>query len=296
MIDRRTFLIGTAALAAACAEAPVIGNNGQAERATAAPDFAPILTGLGAGARLGVFAIDTGSGRTIGHDENSRFAMCSTFKAPLAGVLLAAADRGELRLPDTVPVSRADLVNNSPAVEAGLGRGRMSLEELCAGTVQLSDNAAANLLLARLGGPEGFTAFVRRCGDNVTRLDRIEPAMNRVAPGEERDTTSAAAMAGLMRTLLLGDVLTSASRARLAGWMEGATTGLQRLRAGFPAGWRAGDKTGTAGNFNNDVAIAWPPGRPPIMVASYIEAPGSDNAGRNAAHAAVARLVAAAFG
>ncbi|MGQ0661087.1 class A beta-lactamase [Sphingosinicella sp.] len=295
MIDRRNFLIGAAALAAACAEAPVIGNNGQAERTAPSPDFAPILVSLGADARLGVFAVDTGSGRTIGHDENGRFAMCSTFKAPLAGMVLQQVDAGRLRLADTRPVSRTDLVGHSPAVEAALGRERMMLEELCAATVQVSDNAAANLLLAQLGGPADFTAFMRRCGDTVTRLDRMEPEMNRVGVGDERDTTSAAAMAGLMRTLLLGDVLTSASRSRLIGWMEGATTGLQRLRAGLPAGWRAGDKTGTAGSYNNDVAIAWPPGRPPILIACYIDAPASDNAGRNAAQAAVARLVAAAF-
>lgn len=295
MIDRRTFMIGTAALAA-CAGAPVASRDVQAETRVDDVDFSPILARLGVGARLGFFAVETGSGRTMGHDENSRFAMCSTFKAPLAAMVLAEVDRGGLALADTMPVARADLVNHSPAVEAALARGRMSVAELCAAIVQVSDNAAANLLLARLGGPAGFTAFVRRCGDAVTRLDRIEPEMNRVGPGDPRDTTSAAAMAGLMRTLLVGDVLAPASRARLAGWMEGATTGLNRLRGGLPASWRAGDKTGTAGNFNNDVAIAWPPGRPPLLIASYIDAPASDNAGRNAAHAAVARLVTVALG
>ncbi|MGE0178699.1 MAG: class A beta-lactamase [Sphingomonas sp.] len=291
MIDRRTFLVGGAALAAACAEAPLVSQNAQARRA-AAPDFAPVLAGLGAGARIGLFAIDTGSGRTIGHDEHSRYAMCSTFKAPLAGMVLAEVDAGRMRLADTLPVSRADLVPYAPAVEAALDRGRMTLEELCAAIVQVSDNAAANLLLAQLGGPAGFTAFVRRCGDSVTRLDRIEPEMNRVRRGEERDTTSAAAMAGLMRTLLTGEVLMPASRTRLAGWMEGASTGRDRLRAGLPAGWRVGDKTGTAGSFSNDVAIAWPPGRAPILIACYVDAPASDNAARNAAHASLARLVA----
>ena len=295
MIDRRNFLIGSAALIAACAEAPVIGNGGQAKQPSP-PDFAPILAGLGADARLGVFALDTGSGRTIGHDEHSRFAMCSTFKAPLAGAVLAEADAGRLRMDQQVAVTRADIVNHSPRVEAALARGRLSVAQLCSATVEVSDNAAANLLLARIGGPAGFTGFMRRCGDTVTRLDRIEPEMNRVEPGDERDTTSAAAMAGLMRALLLGDALTPASRVRLIAWMEAATTGRERLRAGLPAGWRVGDKTGTAGSFNNDVAIAWPPGRPPILIACYVDAPASDNAGRNAAHAAVARLVAAALG
>jgi len=293
-IDRRTFLIGTAAFAAACTEAPLASQNAQAPRA--APDFAPILAALGAGARLGVFAVDTGSGRAVGHDENSRFAMCSTFKAPLAGMVLAEVDAGRLRLADLLPVTGADLVTHSPRAEAALARGRMSVEEACAAIVEVSDNGAANLLLARLDGPAGFTAFARRCGDALTRLDRLEPRMNMVEGGDERDTTTAAAMNGFMRSLLLGDVLTPASRARLIGWMESASTGLDRLRAGFPAGWRAGDKTGTAGPYNNDIAIAWPPGRSPILVTSYIAAPASDQAGRNAAHASVARLVVSTLG
>lgn len=295
MIDRRHFLIGAAAFAAACAEAPVIGNNGQAQRATSGPNFAPIVAGLGANARLGVFALDTGSGRTVAHDEVSRFAMCSTFKLPLAAAILAQVESGRLSLDRELPFTRADLVNNSPRAEAALERGRMSVEQACSAIIEVSDNAAANLLLARIGGPAGLTAFARRCGDNTTRFDRTEPALNYMENADPRDTTTPAAMAGLMRALLLGDALTSASRARLAGWMEAASTGLNRLRAGLPGDWRAGDKTGTAGNFNNDLVIAWPPRRPPILIASFVDAPATDAAGRNAAHAAVARLVATAF-
>jgi beta-lactamase class A len=294
MIDRRNFLIGSAALIAACAEAPVIGNNGRAKQAPQA-DFAPILAGLGAGARLGVCALDTGSGRSIAHDEASRFTMCSTFKLPLAAAILAEVEAGRLGLDREIPFTRADILNHSPRAEAALARGRLSVEQLCAAAVEVSDNAAANLLIARIGGPAGLTAFARRLGDATTRFDRIEPELNLPSPGQDLDTTTPAAMVGLLRAMLLGDALNAASRARLIGWMEAATTGRDRLRAGLPAGWRAGDKTGTAGNFNNDLAIAFPPGRPPVLIASFVDAPAADHAGRNAAHAAVGRLVARAF-
>lgn len=295
MIDRRMFLVGAAALAAACAEAPVMGNRSAAKQG-GSPDFAPILTGLGAGARLGVFAIDCGSGRTVGHDEASRYTMCSTFKLPLAAAVLAEVEAGRMRLDQEIAFTRADMVSNSPRVEAALARRRLTVEQLCAAIIEVSDNAGANLLIARIGGPAGLTAFARRHGDAVTRFDRTEPALNYHQPGEELDTTTPAAMAGLMRALLLGETLNPASRARLAGWMEAATTGRDRLRAGFPAGWRAGDKTGTAGSFNNDLAMAWPPGRGPILIASFVDAPAANHAGRNAAHAAVARLVTSSFG
>ena len=139
-------------------------------------------------------------------------------------------------------------------------------------------------------------SFIRRCGDRTTRSDRSEPALNTNLPGDPRDTTTPAAMIGLMRVLLLGDLLRPASRARLIGWMEGATTGLHRLRAGIPAGWRVGDKTGNGANGSaNDLAIAWPPRRLPIMIASYMSGGTADAATRDAIHAEAARRIVAAF-
>ena len=221
--------------------------------------------------------------------------MCSTFKAALAGAILAKADSGALSLGDEVPVREADLIQHAPVVTAHIGRGRITVEALCAAIVEVSDNAAANLLLDRIGGPAGFTAFVRRCGDAVTRLDRKELELNSNIPGDPRDTTTPAAMLGLMRTLLLGDILSAPSRARLFAWMERSSTGLDRLRAAFPPGWRAGDKTGTGNGANNDIAIAWPPNRAPILITSYIDAREVPNAARNAAHAKVAHLVVESF-
>jgi beta-lactamase class A len=288
MINRRTLLFtGTAALAGCMA--PTAGTPRVRSR------FEEIRAALDAGARLGVAALDTANGRRLEFDAHSRYAMCSTFKAALAGAILARADSGGRALEDSVPISRADLVDHAPVVAVNLQRGRMRVEELCAAIVEVSDNAAANILLRDIGGPAAFTAFARRCGDQVTRLDRMETELNTNIPGDPRDTTTAAAMLGLMRSLLLGNVLAPASRARLAGWMEDATTGRDRLRAGFPVGWRVGDKTGTANGANNDIAFAVPPGRAWILVASYIDARAADNGARNAAHAAVTRLVAETF-
>jgi beta-lactamase class A len=162
--------------------------------------------------------------------------------------------------------------------------------------VEVSDNGAANLLLRRVGGPQALTGFFRANGDAVTRLDRYELELNENRPGDPRDTTTPAAMAGLVLNLLAGDRLPAAGRAMLFGWMRSASTGLDRLRAGFPAGWAAGDKTGTGNGANHDVAVAYPPGRAPLVVASYIDARGLENPRKNATHAAVARIVAASVG
>lgn len=298
MLTRRDLLIGAPLLAAGCAAAEAPAEAKQERRGEdAEAQFHRLCAGLGRGNRLGVAVIDSGSGRRWSYSGDDRFAMCSTFKLALAGAVLAAAAAGRLRLADAVAFAAADILDNSPVSQANLAAGRLSVEQLCAAAVEASDNTAANLLLRKVGGPAGFTAFLRSRGDAVTRLDRWELELNSNLPGDPRDTTTPNAMAALMRTLLLGDGLAPPDRARLTGWMVGSTRRLDRLRAGFPAGWRVGTKPGTGRNgANNDLAIAWPPGgRSPVLVASYLDAPGHDDERRAATHRAVARIVAGLF-
>lgn len=172
----------------------------------------------------------------------------------------------------------------------------MSLSALCAAAIAQSDNTAGNLLLKQIGGPEGLTEFARSLGDEVTRLDRWEPDLNTAFEGDERDTTSPNAMLGDVQRLLFGDVLTPQSRELLASWMVATTTGAERIRAGLPSTWRVGDKTGTGQNgAANDVAVLWPPGRAPLLVAAYYAESKGAEAARNAVLAEVGRQVAANF-
>jgi beta-lactamase class A len=260
----------------------------------AEPDLAAIARG--SGGRLGVFALDTGSGRHIGIDAGSRYALCSTFKAALAAAVLHAIEAGKLTLDTPLRFTDADVFDYAPAVKKHLDRHELTVEQACAAAVEWSDNSAANLLLAQIGGPAGLTRFIRRAGDTVTRLDHTEPLLNRVAPGDVHDTTTPAAMVGLMRALLLGRVLHPDSRKRLIGWMRACQTGKTKLRAGLPSDWRVGDKTGNSGDGKvNDIAIAWPPRRAPILIASYLDAPKLSPAAADAIHADVGRVIARAF-
>jgi beta-lactamase class A len=249
------------------------------------------------GGRVGVFALDTGDGRTLAHREDERFAMCSTFKWALAAAVLARVDRSETTLGERVPYGKADLLEYAPVTAQHVAEGALSIERLAQAAVTVSDNTAANLLLVKVGGPAGLTRFFRASGDQVTRLDRNEGALNENAPGDVRDTTSPRAMVALMRAVLCGDVLSRPSRDRLLGWMQGCGTGRKRLRAGFPADWTVGDKTGTGSNGAcNDLAIAAPPGRAPILVAAYLGDSEAEGERLEEAHAAIARLVTARLG
>jgi beta-lactamase class A len=246
------------------------------------------------GGKFGVAIHDTGSGLKFSHRGDERFPMCSTFKFLLAAAVLGRVDQGRLRLNQPVPVAKKDILFHSPFTETRVG-GSATAAELCRATVIFSDNAAANLLLPLVDGPPGLTRFIRTLGDPITRVDRMEPEMNEVPAGDLRDTTSPTAMVGDLRRLLLGDPLRPASRARLTGWLVDNTTGGERLRAGLPKTWKVGDKTGTYGPANNDVAILWPPKRPPVLVASYVLTPDVSNGVRNAAHVKLARAIAGAM-
>lgn len=232
-----------------------------------------------AGGRLGVALLDSGSGAQAGHRQQERFGLCSTFKLLLAAAVLQRCDQGRLKADQFIAYGEADLIAHAPVTQARLADGGMKLLELAEATQITSDNPAANLLLRQFGGPAGFTAWLREIGDTVTRIDRWEPEMNRVPAGEVRDTSTPAAIATTCARLLTGELLQTASRERLIAWMEATATGRRRLRAGLPAGWRAGDKTGTGFHPSmadklNDIAIVWPgAGRAPYLIACYYEGP-----------------------
>lgn len=246
----------------------------------------------GTGGRLGTCLLDSGSGWRIGQRENERFPMCSTFKFILAAAVLQRVDKGELRLMQQIKIRASDMLEHAPVTERHVG-GSLSVAELCQATMIHSDNPAANLLFPLIGNPPGLTRFLRGIGDTKTRSDRLEPEMNGFAPGEPRDTTTPAAMAATLRTLLLGDALQPASRKQLTAWMIDNRTGDDCLRAGLPRDWKIGDKTGSNGtDTRNDIAIIWPPGRAaPLLLTAYLNGATVDAAGRDAALKAVAEAV-----
>jgi beta-lactamase class A len=211
------------------------------------------------GGRIGVAVLETGTGESSGYRAEERFPMCSTFKFLLAAAVLQRVDRGDERLEQSIAIPQHPLLPHSPSTEAHAGR-TMTIAALCEAILTQSDNTAANLLLERTGGPESVTTFAHSIGDPVTRLNRVEPFLNESRAGDPRDTTSPAAMAGDLKSVVLGNVLSLASRNCLVSWMERNTTGVDRLRAKLPSGWRAADKTGSNGEHtSNDIAVLWAP-------------------------------------
>jgi beta-lactamase class A len=283
MIDRRGFTLGTGAALAGLALPEAAGATSETL------DFARIEAA--SGGRLGVAVLDTRDGRRAGHRADERFALCSTFKLLAGAAVLARHDAGKEQLDRRIRYDTKDLVTYSPATEKHVATG-MTLAELCDAAITLSDNTAGNLLLAALGGPQGLTAFTRTLGDSVTRLDRIEPELNEAVPGDPRDTTTPTAMSANIRALVLGDALSAQSREQLKRWLVGNKTGDTALRAGVPAGWTVGDRTGSGERgTRNDVGVIWPPEREPVIVSVYLTETRVPTEQRNAAIAAVAKAI-----
>lgn len=217
------------------------------------------------GAKLGVYAIDTGNEETVAYQEDERFAYASTFKA-LAGAVLLKENPISI-LDEKRMYTKEDLVTYSPITEKYVDEG-MTLREIAKAAMQYSDNTAGNLLFAELGGPDQLEEALRAIGDDVTEMDRLETELNEATPGDTRDTSTPKALATNLRMLGLTDELSEDKREIFQEWFKGNTTGDTLIKSGVPTDWIVGDKSGAASyGTRNDIAIVWPPNDEPIVIA-----------------------------
>ena len=287
ILDRRGAIAGGFAAAAGLAAGPA---------RSAGADAAFKAIEARAGGRLGVSMTRQGDTH-VGWREHERFLMCSTFKALAVAAVLARVDHGAEKLDRWIAYGAQDMQPYAPVTTANLAKGGMTLGDLCAAAVELSDNTAANLILANLGGPAAVTRYIRSLGDQITRLDRNEPALNTAKPGTTWDTTTPASMVGLWTRILLEDALSPASRQRLRDWLAACQTGAARLPAALPADrhWHIGHKTGSGSTTIGDIAIIQPSEGRPILIAVYLDAPHAMSVAHDAAIADAGRIALRRF-
>jgi beta-lactamase class A len=245
------------------------------------------------GGRLGVFAVNTGSGSSIAYRADERFPMCSTHKMLVGAAILSGVEEGRFRLDQRVGYGPTDILDYAPVAKANLAAGFMTIEALCEAAVRLSDNTADNLLLQLLDGPSGWTRYSHSIGDHLSRLDRYEPHLNSAIPGDPRDTSTPRAMNGALAAVMFGNVLEDVSRAHLKRWMLDSEITTKLLRAGLPAGWSVADKSGSGSNgTRNDVGILFPPRAAPIVVSVFYTQSPAGASERDNVIANCARIVA----
>jgi len=251
-----------------------------------------------ANGRLGVAAINTGNGMRVHYRADERFPFCSTFKVIVAAAILKQSVADKDLLAKRIRYNNDKLVKSgyAPITQKHIADG-MTIAELCAATLQYSDNAAVNFLMKELGGPAAITAYARSIGDNLFRLDRWEPELNSAIPGDERDTTTPAAMEKSLQGLTLGNALALPQRDQLVTWLKGNTTGYKRIAAGVPKDWIAGDKTGTGSyGTTNDAGVLWPAnGGAPIVAVIYFTQNDKDAPPRDDVISQATRIVISVF-
>lgn len=247
------------------------------------------------GARIGLAVLRADGTPLWMHHANEAFAFNSTFKAFAAAAVLSRVDAGQDSLDRLIRFSPAEIVTYSPVTETRLDSG-MSLGEICEAALTTSDNTAGNLMLDAIGGPEGFTAFMRQSGDTVSRLDRWETELNEAAPGDPHDTTSPEAAAESLRQFLFGNLLSEPSRALLRQWLEGNQVGGPLFRAALPEGWQIADRTGAGGYGSRSIIAAiWSPGGAPVVAALYLTQTEASMEERNTAVAAIGAAIFASL-
>lgn len=297
-LDRRSILTGLGALGlglSGCARQTETARSAPASAGSTVLDLSTLEARHGG--RLGFAVRETATGQTLAWRGEERFVYCSTFKMYLAAATLLRVQEGEERLDRAIPVTAADMINHAPVTEPAVGKS-LTIEALMKGTVEVSDNPAANILIRELGGLAEMQAFYRGLGDMRTRVDRLEPEMNRL--DGDKDTIAPEQSALNIETLFVapGSPLTEASCDLLLGWMTTTPTGPGRIKAGVPAGWRVAHKTGTGGyGPTNDIGLVYPPGAPPVIVAAYFHATdASSDAQREAVIADATRMALSAIG
>jgi beta-lactamase class A len=293
---RRSLLLAAIASPVAGFALPAFAANSNISSRTAQEELKRIESA--ARGRLGVSALNMANDNRVEYRAEERFPLCSTFKVMVAAAILqrSASETPLLQKRIRYTKEQVEKSGYGPVTQKHVADG-MTIAELCAATLQYSDNAAANLLMTELGGPAAVTAYMRSIGDDVFRLDRWEPELNTAVPGDERDTSTPAAVERSLEKMVLGNALATPQREQLVSWLKGNTTGGKRMLAGVPRGWMVGDKTGTGSyGTTNDAGILWPPKGTAIVAAIYFTQNDKDAAPREDVVAAATRIVVAALG
>ncbi len=244
--------------------------------------------------KLGIYAINTANNMTIQHRSNEYFPFQSTVKVIIVADILKKSMTDSHLLQEKIYYPHQKLYYWSPITEKHVAEG-MTVEELCKAAIMYSDNTAANLLIAKLGGPQSITDFAHSIGNKVFQLDHIETLLNSVS-GVRQDSSTPKAMALTLQKLTLGSVLAAPQRNLLVTWMKGNTTGEKRIRAGVQKGWIVADKTGSGDyGVTNDIAVIWPPNCAPLVITIYFVRSKQDDLKQEAALASATRLIMTTF-
>jgi beta-lactamase class A len=238
------------------------------------PGFAALFRSAGVTGWLHAADIDTGE--EVGHGSDEPVPLASVFKVPLMVALCRQADEGRLDPAERVTVSAAERVFGPTGVSAMLDDVTMSLRDLAYLMIAVSDNTAADALLARVGleavddelaglglratrvrhGAAGFyTSMLDDTGHGWPYLDPEEIASLRVLDPRHTSSSTPREMARLFGLIWRDEAASPASCA----WMRSVLNKQvwpHRLASGFPYDdVDVSGKTGTLPTLRNESGV-----------------------------------------
>ena len=193
---------------------------------------------------VGIAVVHVESGRRVAVQGGTPLPLYSVFKLPLAITVLSEVQANRLKLDQTVHVTPDETVPGSPENTALWTKPvDRTISELLELSISRSDNTSTDKLLQLVGGPRQVTEKMRSLG--FQNIDIHSSCMDFVRTRQNPNTGSAEDMANLLTQLQQERILQPAHNKLLIGYMQGAVTGLKRLRADLPSGTLVADKTGS---------------------------------------------------
>ncbi|WP_432944961.1 serine hydrolase [Kribbella sp. CA-253562] len=239
----------------------------------------------------------------IALDAGHVVPMASVYKLPLVIAFAELVDRGELDPREPITLQPSERTPGPTGLSIFLDPVTMSLRDLAASTMTLSDNAAADALLELVGlnrvadflQRQGLTGTRIRRGtaDNLrelvrrTRADDADAALAVLADNDTTDpsgvyeaanasATTARDMTTLLRALWSGELLSPDQTAFVQRLMS-LQVFTQRIASAFPHdAVRVYGKTGTFGALRHEVGVVELPGGPTVAVAVLTRAARAD--------------------
>jgi beta-lactamase class A len=221
-------------------------------------------------------------GRTLDCDlaATAAYPTQSTYKLPIAMVMLHQVEQGRFSLDQTVRIVPSQLAgpgDYSPLRdEHPHGAVDVSIREMIERAVTRSDNVAADTLLRTEGGGAVATAYFRSSGIDGIHIVYPEQIVNRDERLQYSNSATPRAYVALLRLLADNSPLSPEHTKLLLDCMAASHTGDHRLKALLPPGTPVADKTGTSGqnrttlNATNDFGLITLPNGQKLAVAVLI--------------------------
>jgi len=211
---------------------------------------------------MGVAIEDLTDGQHYFLHEDEVFAQASSIKITVLANLYLQAQQGKLKLTDLYTVQSSDLVADSDIMN-GLTPGvtRVTFRDLATMMVAVSDNAATNVLIDRVG-MQNVNAMLDSLGLTHTRLRRKMMDLD-AAKQERENVSSPREMMTLLDTIYRGKVL---NKEQTEDFFKVLSTNKDSwIPRDLPPDLRIANKPGSLEAVRNDSGIVFVQGRPYVI-------------------------------